>query len=69
MRIEDETAEVIEGSDEPPLFTGGGGPQVPRGVVLNELAGVVGEDFTVVDRSLGFSKAKTVFSGPVDDGG
>ena len=42
---------------------------MPRGVVLNELAGVVGEDFTVVDRSLGFSKAKTVFSGPVDDGG
>jgi len=42
---------------------------VPRGVVLDELAGVMGEDFTVVGGSLRFPKAKAVLSGAVDDGG
>ncbi len=40
-----------------------------RGVVLDELAGVMGEDFTVVGGSVRFSQVEAVLSGALDDGG
>lgn len=65
--IEDEPGVVVDRGDQVPLFAGGGSPEVEGRVVLNELAGVLGQDRAVVDRALGPFEVGPVVLGAVDD--
>jgi hypothetical protein len=40
--VEHESAIIIQRSDEIPFFLGGGGPEVMRGIMLNEFSGIMG---------------------------
>lgn len=40
--VEHESTIIIQGSDEVPFLLGGGGPEVMRGVMLDEFSGIPG---------------------------
>lgn len=67
--IEHESAEIIDGSNEIPFFSRRWCPEVVRGVVLNEFAGVMRQDFAVVGFVDFIFNVKAVFFSFCDDGG
>ena len=60
-------AVIIEAGDEIPLVRSIGRPHVVRGVVLDKLADIVGQDLTVMGFSLRPAKEKIILLSPFDN--
>jgi hypothetical protein len=67
LGIEQLAAIIIKAGDEVPLRSRIGRPLVMRGIVLDELADVIGQDLPVMCLSLRSTKEKIMFFSPFDN--
>jgi hypothetical protein len=67
--IKEEPAIIIQRGDEIPLLLGSWCPEMMRGVMLNQLSGITGEHFSVMEGLLGFLQIKAVLFSSANNGG
>ena len=65
--IEHEPAIIIQRGDEIPFLLGCWGPEMERGVVLNQLSHITGEHFSVMEGAFGFLQIEAMFFGSIND--
>jgi len=61
IRIEEVTAVIIDAGDEVPLLVRVGGPAVMGGIVLNQLAGIVGDYLSIMVLPFGLLEIEAPF--------
>jgi hypothetical protein len=66
--IKDEAAMIIQRGDEIPFLLSGGGPEMKRGVVLDEFSYITGQDLSVMGSPLRFLQIKAMLFGSINDG-
>ena len=67
--VEEESAEVIQGGDKVPLHTGSRGPEMNRGVMLDEFSSVPSQNFSIMNSFGSIFEIEVVFLGSINDGG
>ena len=65
--IKDQSAVIIQRSDEIPFLFRSRCPEMMRGVMLNQFSDITGQDLSVMESSLEFLQIEAMLLGPIND--